>query len=271
VTISQDREITSPEGYQGERSTNTVNTCSSEKYHAHSKNNKKSRSYRVEIVQESRKKKRKQKKKKNKQHFRTFGDHLVDKEDHLCRIVSQNVDCIGVVSKDNYKQEKAKDWLIQHEVDVVGWQETGIAFHRLPKQDRLAERMRDPRWAKTRISSCNNKHENVDNFQYGGTSVMAFNEVAHRVHTTGGDDTGLGRWSWILFEGKSKYRTRIISAYVPCRTSDTHRQTVYMQHKRYFMKRGISECPRKLLHSHLSNQIQNWQNNGENIVLLIRA
>ena len=131
--------------------------------------------------------------------------------------------------------------------------------------------MRDPRWAKTRISSCNNKHENVDNFQYGGTSVMAFNEVAHRVHTTGGDDTGLGCWSWILFEGKSKYRTRIISAYVPCRTSDTHRQTVYMQHKRYFMKRGISECPRKLMQSHLCNQIRNWQNNGENIVLLIDA
>jgi len=56
---------------------------------------------------------------------------------------------------------------------------------------------------------------------------MAFDEAAHQIKATGADLTGLGRWSWILFEGKSKHLTRIISVYVP--------------HARVLIK-GIKQC-----------------------------
>jgi len=95
-----------------------------------------------------------------------------------------------------------------------------------------------------RISSSNNKNENIETFQYGGTAVMAFNKAAHRVKSTGADPKGLGRCSWILFEGKQKRMTRIISAYIPCKTACDRRQTVYNQHKRCFHKLGNTECPR---------------------------
>ena len=208
---------------------------------------------------------RQEKSRKNK----VFGDHLVEKEDSVIRIVSQNVNCIGVSHEINHKQENAKNWMIQHSVDIVGWQETGVAFHTLPRHKRLAHRMKDIRWNKMRISSSNNKNENIETFQYGGTAVMAFDQAAHRVKSTGADSTGLGRWSWILFEGKQKYTTRIISAYVPCKSSCDRRQTVYNQHKRYFQKLGNTECPRKLMHAHLTEHIKSWQKQGENIVLLI--
>ena len=76
---------------------------------------------------------RKEKSSKNK----VFGDHLVEKEDSVIRIVSQNVNCIGVSHEINHKQENAKDWMIQHSVDIVGWQETGVAFHTLPRHKLL--------------------------------------------------------------------------------------------------------------------------------------
>ena len=46
---------------------------------------------------------------KNKRKNRVFGDHLVEKENDLIRIVSQNVNCIGVSDIITHKQENAKD------------------------------------------------------------------------------------------------------------------------------------------------------------------
>ena len=200
---------------------------------------------------------------------KTFGDKLSQKKCGHIRIISQNISCLGVSHPINHKQDQAKDWLLRHNVDIAGWQETGVAFHTLPLHQRLPSRINDTRWKKVRVTSYNNRHENVKKFQYGGTAMLAFNESAHRIKQSGGDPTGLGRWSWILFEGKHQYQTRIISAYVPCKTSDDNRQSVYNQHKRYFLHHGITECPRTLMHTQLCQHIKLWQAQGNNIVLLI--
>ena len=200
---------------------------------------------------------------------KTFGDKISQKKSGHIRIISQNIGCIGVSNLINHKQDQAKDWLLQHNVDIAGWQETGVAFHTLPIHQRLSSRINDIRWKKVRVTSYNNRHENIGKFQYGGTAMLAFNESAHRIKQSGGDPTGLGRWSWILFEGKHQYQTRIISAYIPCKSPDDNRQSVYNQHKRYFLHHGITECPRTLLHTQLCQHIKLWQAQGNNIVLLI--
>ena len=207
--------------------------------------------------------------KKRLSKHRTFGDHFGEKRPDHIRIVSQNINCLGIKSKNNPKQEQLINWLIQNEIDIIGWQEIGIAFHLLPYNQRLTERIKDPRWAKIRISSSNNKHERIERFQYGGTAVATFDEAAHRIKSTGGDTTGLGRWSWTLFEGRNKFFTRIISAYVPCKSADDRRKTVYNQHKRYFLSQGNDQCPRELFRLHLVQLIKTWQKQNENIVLLI--
>ena len=155
-------------------------------------------------------------------------------------------------------------------MDIVEWQDTGVAFHLLPKLKRLSHRMRDIRWNKMRISPSNNRHEANEFFQYGGTgAVMSFDESAHRIKSTRADPTGLGRWSCILYEGKNIFFTRVISAYVPCKSQDDRRQTVYNQHCRYFWSKGIQLCPRQLMHQQLVQQIQTWQKKGDSIVILI--
>ena len=136
---------------------------------------------------------------------KTFGDKLSQKKSGHIRIISQNISCIGVSNTINHKQDQAKDWLLQHNVDIAGWQETGVAFHTLPLHQRLPSRINDSRWKKVRVTSYNNRHENIGKFQYGGTAMLAFNESAHRIKQSGGDPTGLGRWSWKSISNKNNF------------------------------------------------------------------
>ena len=51
------------------------------------------------------------------------------KAPHEYRIVSNNIGCIGIESIANSKQNSLKDWLARNEVDIVNWQEIGLAQH----------------------------------------------------------------------------------------------------------------------------------------------
>lgn len=198
-----------------------------------------------------------------------FGDDITEKEDGICRIVSQNVGCLGISSFSNNKMRTAKEWLIRHQVDICGWQEIGFANHLLPRHERMAERMRDSRWKSVRTSTSSNTHEDVDRFQWGGTSTIAFNLFAHMTHSSGVDTTGLGRWSWILLEGHYGIRVRIITAYNPCKTRSTQLSTVYAQHRRYFLTQKVDTCPRLMFRRDLCAFIQKCHSDSELIVLLI--
>ena len=86
------------------------------------------------------------------------------KEDGTIWTISQNINCVGVSNHNNSKQEQTKSWLIENSVNIIGWQDTGVAFHMLPKSKRLPERMKDPQWNKQRTSSYNNTHERFSRF-----------------------------------------------------------------------------------------------------------
>ena len=59
----------------------------------------------------------------------TFGEKMCMKAPHEYRIVSNNIGCIGIESIANSKQNSLKDWLARNEVDIVNWQEIGLAQH----------------------------------------------------------------------------------------------------------------------------------------------
>ena len=129
--------------------------------------------------------------------------------------------------------------------------------------------MRDYRRRKIRIASANNKHENIDRFQWGGTSAIAYDSLANMSRASGADDTGLGRWSWIQLEGHNNRRVRVVLAYNPCRTKTSHFSTVYSQQKRYFLSQNEDICPRLRFRQDLYKLLLKWQTQGESIVLLI--
>ena len=193
------------------------------------------------------------------------------KDDGIIRMVSQNIGCLGIDTLTNSKQDTAIEWLIRNEVDVFAWQEIGIAFHKVPGYERLSERIRDRRWNKVRLTYSNNIHDDSpEQFQWGGTSMMCFNEAASRVKSSGKDLSGLGRWSHILLEGKYQHKVRFISSYNPCKTQDaTKTRTVYNQQKSYLQQKGSYNCPRLQFRLDLVNQIKKWQQNGELIVVMM--
>ena len=49
-----------------------------------------------------------------------------------------------------------------------------------------------------------NRHDrkNDEKYQYGGTGVIAAGKMSNKVIKKGQDATGLGRWLWLLLEGK---------------------------------------------------------------------
>lgn len=192
-----------------------------------------------------------------------FGDALIPKEDGICRIVSQNVGCLGVSMFGNNKLRTAKEWLLTNQVDICGWQEIGFANHLLPRHERMSERLSDRRWKAVRTSTSTNTFDDVDKFQWGGTATVAFNIFAYMRHSSGTDESGLGRWSWILLEGHKGVRVRVITAYNPCKTRPCQLSTVYAQHRRYFLSKNNNTCPRimfAVIFVVLSNHVNTLKN-----------
>ena len=73
--------------------------------------------------------------------------------------------------------------------------------------------------------------------QYGGTITMAAKDISHRAIKSGYNNSGLGRWSWIKFNGKRNCTSRVITVYCPVK-SEKGMDTVYSQQLRF-----LNKCP----------------------------
>ena len=69
-----------------------------------------------------------------------------------------------------------------------------------------------------------------------------------------------------MIEGKKGIRTRIISAYRPCK-STSGLETAYTQHIVYWNSAARNEDPRQIFMDDLKYEIQKWQEQGEQIIL----
>ena len=118
-------------------------------------------------------------------------------------------------------------------------------------------------------ATAHNTHGHHGRRQWGGTGILAFGEAAAARVSSGKDESGLGRWSWILFQGANDHKTRVISAYRPCRSDKCKMRTVYNQHRRYFRSIQRPGCPRRLFVQDLQEQLVTWRNAGERIILCI--
>ncbi|KAI2499780.1 hypothetical protein MHU86_14723 [Fragilaria crotonensis] len=88
------------------------------------------------------------------------------------------------------------------------------------------------------------------------------------------DETGLGRWTGITLRGHGDYRLSIITAYRTCggniKTSSLG--SVFSREFTYFRSLGIqTPNPRRLFFHHLSSVIQDLQENGCHILLMLDA
>ena len=99
--------------------------------------------------------------------------------------------------------------------------------------------------------------------------VTSVNSARRNIIGCGVDTRRLGRWAWTRYKGKDQISTRVISAYRPGTNAGAH--TVHSQQRSYFDNRNDGRLPRDSMLSELCDEIQKWQNDGDNIILMMDA
>ena len=159
-----------------------------------------------------------------------------------------------------------------HNPDGVLVNEPGLNWSKLPVSEGWSERA-----YKAGIQRCNprfsyNIHdESGEQVQWGGTGVLLFDDFRTRQHgKMGSDPENLGRWTWARVQGREGKFLRLISGYKPVKNT-TDEGSVYQQQLRYFRSRGTFEDPRTLFDLHLKHQLQEWLQEGDQIILGLDA
>ena len=193
----------------------------------------------------------------------TWGDKIKSKKDNIVRVCFNNINHIGQ-SRDSYKTTDLKEFIQRRDIDMMCLAELGVYWPSIPDQDRLWERTQD--WSDyRRIATAYNTLGHQSRSQYGGTAILGLDFIVQKINTCGYDDSGLGRWCWMMMKGKNDTTTRVVSAYCPVRSNLTGKRghnTVFAQQLRI-----LSQDPIKAFWDDLGKALQQWINNGEQIVL----
>jgi hypothetical protein len=205
------------------------------------------------------------------------------KDEEMVRILFQNVGGIGFMSGDinqeSVKIEKLKRLIIDKSIDIVGLAEVNKDWRCVDTEHtvwKATERWREHR----RVQVGHNTSRPAQRErQIGGTLMMAFDEVCFRVSKRGVDRRGLGRYSWMEFNGIGGVKTTCITAYCPVISASPggafSQHLVYMathanddESSEHFIPQAYVNCPRALFGYDLKHFIQDRQENGHQIMLM---
>ena len=105
-------------------------------------------------------------------------------------------------------------------------------------------------------------------FQPGGTSIVVFGKLASRVKTTGQDP--LGRWSYVILEGKDGKEIIVISVYQSCKTTNDGINTFHTQQKILLSLQNKTDItPRANFTKDLNAFIQSCKDTNPNIIPIV--
>ena len=154
--------------------------------------------------------------------------------------------------------------------DVTGLTETNVHWRSIPVEQRLHERTRGW-WENLHISYAYfDKYPYASADQVGGSAMFSINSACHRVIKQGKDLTGMGRWTWTMYNGKGNRSLRIITAYRPVKNT-TGLRSVYSQQKWYYQSRGQDPCPRSTFLEDLCAEVKLAMETGQQIVVALDA
>eukprot|EP00957_Ditylum_brightwellii_P008235 622880-Ditylum_brightwellii.AAC.1 len=79
----------------------------------------------------------------------------------------------------------------------------------------------------------------------------------------GGDNKGLGRWSYVRIAGKEQKKVMFVTAYKPCVQTNEGDSTVTAQHQGILTMQGdTNTSPQKAFNQDLLEEIRKWRNEG---------
>ena len=200
-----------------------------------------------------------------------WGDNFTFKHPNTIRIWYTNPCGLGLNPTSTKSHNTFSFMYHRSQSDILSLAETNLRWPSLRNNSRLNHRVRSF-FKNFYTSTSHNRHEDTGHLQRGGTCTIALNQVAHRAKRSGSDATGLGRWSWIQFEGKHGTFTRVITAYRPCKPSGiTSLTTTWDQQARYLRLNSYTTDPRTQFDKDLKALLISWHEINIRVILCIDA
>jgi hypothetical protein len=147
-------------------------------------------------------------------------------------------------------------------------QEVGCNWSHLPKDQSFQDRLKRALGPQdSRSTFRHNIHDQAGTIrQWGGTGVLCRGKLHHYTMGTGGDATGLGRWTWARIRGKGGMVLRYASVYCPCENK-SGKIAVWTQQKTYLQTHNDDRDPRKAFMEDLKKDIKQWIAEGDQVLI----
>ena len=223
-----------------------------------------------------------------------FGDDPGERVPQSTRLVFRNVDGVQS-SRSSQKMTKLTEWWKKEKVDIALLSEMNCDWRFVDDEDQWSQRLRSVcRDGFSTVTAFNRQDSKIvgSSFQHGGTSVSVLSLLSHRSGQRGQDPWGLGRWSWIRIQGKDRTKSMVDvddnedgeEAHIPSLSQDlivvsAYRpnppgmgvNTVWAQHRDHFLKLHRFEDPRELFWADLRVALEEWREQGAEVIVGIDA
>ena len=151
-----------------------------------------------------------------------WGTIMRDKNIDVTRCIGSNINTFPKTThsfNDRVKMKLLQNLLQQSQADLFMSQEDNLYLPNVDSYLRPNQRCR-PFFDNLKIISAYNigPDEATGTHLQGGVSVWAINEMVGSSHSSGTDESGLGRWAYQRISGKDDRYTRFYSIYRPCKS-----------------------------------------------------
>ena len=194
-----------------------------------------------------------------------WGDGRPTESEDCLRIGFWN--CGGLPLQNNdAKNRMIREWISQHNFDIVGLSECNVHWKNVPADQRLPERTLG--WFETLHLSLAYMESWVRStaYQVGGVLLWSINKGAHRIIKHGIDPSQMGRWCWTQYRGKNGTTLRVISGY-RCVENMAGVLSAWSQQTLHLERLNCGVDPRHKFTQDLLSELTTWMEQGDQIVL----
>jgi len=164
------------------------------------------------------------------------------------------------------KLETLWHFVTKNNIDIFGFTKASKCWDLVPDTQQLPMKTHGW-WENSHWSLSHNQTEaNAGMQQPGGAGLLCVNQVTHQTMCPGDDPSGLGYWSRIRIRGPGGFFLWVVAMYQPC--FSTGPLTMYQQHIHRLTALNQTECPREAILIDIAKQIQKWQDDGDQVLLL---
>ncbi len=196
-----------------------------------------------------------------------WGDNIKTLDDNDVRFVFQNVNGL---SRNGAIHEEFKQNMVRLGGHITGITESNVNWRNFGFRDQW-ETTLQRNYATLHFSHLSCNEGSVHPLQRGGTSMVCNSRIgAHMIAK--GNDSEMGRWSWMRFRGNNKRHILVISAYQVSQHSakGLGTETCYMQQWRKLRAKHLEDTPRTCFWKDLTIFIRDETKEGktDTIVML---